>query len=143
VSPVRYELGFYIPEDGIPHSHRHEKLKSYIMIEVGQFFVFPHLPEFSSCVGSVLLSTQQFTYLVSHQPPFFTDFHCCSYVNCLHLAAPSCAHFRLKHKVKVTYGPYAPTSTPTTRKRSVAAWAGGPVCIIWTIISVPVGVEPG
>jgi hypothetical protein len=30
VSPVRYELGFYIPEDGILHSHRRENLKSYI-----------------------------------------------------------------------------------------------------------------
>jgi hypothetical protein len=28
--PVRYELGFYIPEDGILHSHRREYLKSYI-----------------------------------------------------------------------------------------------------------------
>jgi hypothetical protein len=27
VSPVRYELGFYIPEDGIIHSHRRENLK--------------------------------------------------------------------------------------------------------------------
>jgi hypothetical protein len=27
--PVRYELGFYIQEDGILHSHRHENLKSY------------------------------------------------------------------------------------------------------------------
>jgi hypothetical protein len=26
---VRYELGFYIPEDGIVHSHRRENLKSY------------------------------------------------------------------------------------------------------------------
>jgi hypothetical protein len=34
VSPVRYELGFYIPEDGILHSHRRENLKSY-----NQFFV--------------------------------------------------------------------------------------------------------
>jgi hypothetical protein len=24
VSPVKYELGFYIPEDGILHSHRRE-----------------------------------------------------------------------------------------------------------------------
>jgi hypothetical protein len=24
-----YELGFYIPEDGILHSHRRENLKSY------------------------------------------------------------------------------------------------------------------
>jgi hypothetical protein len=27
--PVRYELGFYIPEDGILHTHRRENLKSY------------------------------------------------------------------------------------------------------------------
>jgi hypothetical protein len=32
VSPVRYELGFYTPEDGIPHSHRHEDLKTYITL---------------------------------------------------------------------------------------------------------------
>jgi hypothetical protein len=30
VSPVKYELGFYIPEDDILHSHRRENLKSYI-----------------------------------------------------------------------------------------------------------------
>jgi hypothetical protein len=30
VSPVRYELGFYITEDAILHSHRRENLKSYI-----------------------------------------------------------------------------------------------------------------
>jgi hypothetical protein len=29
VSPVRYELGFYIPEDRILHSHRRENLKSH------------------------------------------------------------------------------------------------------------------
>jgi hypothetical protein len=29
VSPVKYELGFYIPEDGTLHSHRREHLKSY------------------------------------------------------------------------------------------------------------------
>jgi hypothetical protein len=32
VSPVKYELGFYIPEDGILHSHRREDLKSYIVL---------------------------------------------------------------------------------------------------------------
>jgi hypothetical protein len=31
VSPVRYELDFYIPEDGILHSHRRENLRSYIL----------------------------------------------------------------------------------------------------------------
>jgi hypothetical protein len=34
VSPVKYEPGFYIPEDGILHSHRREHLKSqsYLLI---------------------------------------------------------------------------------------------------------------
>jgi hypothetical protein len=32
VSPVRYELGFYIPEDCILHSDRRETLKSYIAL---------------------------------------------------------------------------------------------------------------
>jgi hypothetical protein len=30
--PMRYELGFYIPEDVIPHSHRRKNLKSYIAL---------------------------------------------------------------------------------------------------------------
>jgi hypothetical protein len=29
---MRYELGFYISEDGIPHSHRRENLKSYVTL---------------------------------------------------------------------------------------------------------------
>jgi hypothetical protein len=32
MSPVKYELGFYIPEDDILHSHRCENLKSYIAL---------------------------------------------------------------------------------------------------------------
>jgi hypothetical protein len=32
VSPVKYELGFYIPED-ILHSHRRENHKSYIALK--------------------------------------------------------------------------------------------------------------
>jgi hypothetical protein len=32
VSSVKYELGFYIPEDGILHSHFRENLKSYIAL---------------------------------------------------------------------------------------------------------------
>jgi hypothetical protein len=32
VSPVKYELRFYIPEDGILHSHCRENLKSYIAL---------------------------------------------------------------------------------------------------------------
>jgi hypothetical protein len=34
VSLVRYELGFYILEDGILHSHRHGNLKSYMPYHV-------------------------------------------------------------------------------------------------------------
>jgi hypothetical protein len=32
VSPLKYELGSYIPKYGILHSHRREKLKSYIAL---------------------------------------------------------------------------------------------------------------
>jgi hypothetical protein len=32
MSPVKYELGIYIPEDGILHSHRRENLKSYTVL---------------------------------------------------------------------------------------------------------------
>jgi hypothetical protein len=29
---MKYELGFYIPEDDILHSHRRENLKSYSLL---------------------------------------------------------------------------------------------------------------
>jgi hypothetical protein len=32
VSPVKYELGFYIPEGDILHSDRREDLKSYMIL---------------------------------------------------------------------------------------------------------------
>jgi hypothetical protein len=32
VSAVRYELGFYIPEDGFLHSHCAENLRSYSVV---------------------------------------------------------------------------------------------------------------
>jgi hypothetical protein len=32
VSPVKYVLGSYIPEDGILHSHRRGNLKPYIAL---------------------------------------------------------------------------------------------------------------
>jgi hypothetical protein len=32
VSPLKYELGPYIPEEGILHSHRRENLKPYIAL---------------------------------------------------------------------------------------------------------------
>jgi hypothetical protein len=37
VSPVKYELGFYIPEDSIHHSHCCENLKSYTCCIVHSF----------------------------------------------------------------------------------------------------------
>jgi hypothetical protein len=30
MSPLRYELSFYMPEDGVLHSHRREYLKFYL-----------------------------------------------------------------------------------------------------------------
>jgi hypothetical protein len=39
VSPVKYELGFYIPEDGILHSHCRENLKSYLVPLYGKVLV--------------------------------------------------------------------------------------------------------
>jgi hypothetical protein len=39
VSPVRYELGFYIPEDGLLHIHRREHLKSYTLIHASTQFI--------------------------------------------------------------------------------------------------------
>jgi hypothetical protein len=34
MSPVRYKLGFYIPEDGILHSHRRENLNPYVVFRL-------------------------------------------------------------------------------------------------------------
>jgi hypothetical protein len=36
VSPVKYVLGFYIPEEDILHIHRRGRLKSYINIQMLQ-----------------------------------------------------------------------------------------------------------
>jgi hypothetical protein len=37
VSPVKYELGFYIPEGGILLSHRRENLKSIRPVFISQW----------------------------------------------------------------------------------------------------------
>jgi hypothetical protein len=34
MSPVKYELGFYIPEDDILRSHRRENIKPYIDLRI-------------------------------------------------------------------------------------------------------------
>jgi hypothetical protein len=41
VSPVKYELGFYIPEDAILHSHSRENLKRYKSMVSGIHQGFP------------------------------------------------------------------------------------------------------
>jgi hypothetical protein len=41
VSTVKYELGSYIPEDGIPHSHRRENLKSVRALNHGLRAIVP------------------------------------------------------------------------------------------------------
>jgi hypothetical protein len=35
VSPVKYEMGLYIPEDDILHNHCRENLKSYAVLLCG------------------------------------------------------------------------------------------------------------
>jgi hypothetical protein len=55
VSPVRYELRFYIPEDGIFHSHCREYFKSYI-----QFYSFGfECIQTSTAVASILYQLSQ------------------------------------------------------------------------------------
>jgi hypothetical protein len=44
VSPVKYEQGFYIPEDGILHSHRRENLESYMIRHRSFRQTYVHLP---------------------------------------------------------------------------------------------------
>jgi hypothetical protein len=44
VSPVKYELGFYIPEDGILHSHRREDMKSYNLLLWQLLIIHQSLP---------------------------------------------------------------------------------------------------
>jgi hypothetical protein len=45
VPPVRYELGFYIPEDGILHSHRRENLKPYITVMTPLIYGYPAITD--------------------------------------------------------------------------------------------------
>jgi hypothetical protein len=61
VSPVKYELGFYIPEDDILHSYRREHLKSYIVLPFrAQWLVYvpPALTSNSSSVNRTVFITE-------------------------------------------------------------------------------------
>jgi hypothetical protein len=56
VSPVKYKLGFYIPEDDILHSHRHENLKSYIVNTVhNRTDFFPMYCVYSVSTANILM----------------------------------------------------------------------------------------
>jgi hypothetical protein len=74
---VRYELGFYIPEDGILHSHRRENLKSYIHpITFGNIFTLEYkrwqlrgsniYPRALLVTVARLLSTEQSSFIDSN-----------------------------------------------------------------------------
>jgi hypothetical protein len=54
VSPVKYELGFYIPEDDILHSHCRESFKSYITQAVRRYnrFRIPSLLKMETVFAS-------------------------------------------------------------------------------------------
>jgi hypothetical protein len=41
VSPVKYEMGFYISEDGVPRNHRCENRKPYMDIVFQYYVVLP------------------------------------------------------------------------------------------------------
>jgi hypothetical protein len=58
VSPVKYELGFYIPEDDILRSHCCESLKCYIARFVATC-VFPRQKRFQFPLCYVILVTQE------------------------------------------------------------------------------------
>jgi hypothetical protein len=75
VSPVRYELCFYIPEDGILHSHRRENLKSYKEIVLTKYYG-PEMLKIPRCPhnqvtdgGDVILTHRPHSNL---QKPFFS-----------------------------------------------------------------------
>jgi hypothetical protein len=72
VSPVKYELGFYIPEDDIRHSHCRENLKSHKPSQIQGIVVPQH-------TDSSLLSLKKVNMLPSiseldkNKFPFFTS----------------------------------------------------------------------
>jgi hypothetical protein len=88
VSPVKYELGFYIPEDDILHSHCHGNLRSYNisivsgnnMAETTNLVAFSHrtplnLPAFPSASG-----VGPYTVKKKQQTPFACAPWLCTYV---------------------------------------------------------------
>jgi hypothetical protein len=72
VSPVKYELGFYISEDGILHSHRRGNLNSYTLpypfIRVQMKILLMFLE--AVLLGNTVLGTFRKVLLVSNSIPF-------------------------------------------------------------------------
>jgi hypothetical protein len=56
MSPVSYELGFYIPEDDILHSHFRENLKSYMERLLFAFLRKVRLESQNECYRSALVA---------------------------------------------------------------------------------------
>jgi hypothetical protein len=85
--PVRYELGFYIPEDGILHSHRRERNKSCIHIRNFQgMLIIQHNPH---CSKIGVISRVRWFHSSYHLivPPVLTFQHITFY--CILLLVPS------------------------------------------------------
>jgi hypothetical protein len=70
VSPVRYELDFYIPEDEIFHGHSPKNLKSYVLVTPAiQLVTLPtDLSQFPSLALQLLVHSSfvVFTYCAGH-----------------------------------------------------------------------------
>jgi hypothetical protein len=58
VSPVKYDLGFYITEDDISHSHRRENIKSYTVLFVILDVRISGLCEVHCCVDICICSSR-------------------------------------------------------------------------------------
>jgi hypothetical protein len=57
---VKYELGFYIPEDDVLHTRRRENLKSYIDLET-LLYMGSAIPGYRSCTLAVDLAAVYLT----------------------------------------------------------------------------------
>jgi hypothetical protein len=84
VSPVRYELGSYIPEDGILHSHRRGNLKSYIIIAFLK--TLTHIMR--HCIVDVNISNilELGTFCGSVQKILRHQFYCMKFISSLSLS---------------------------------------------------------
>jgi hypothetical protein len=71
VCPVRYELGFHNPEEGIHHSHRRENLKCYITLAGWTLQRRLNVSPVRYELGFYILKKESFC---SHQREIFTSY---------------------------------------------------------------------